>query len=113
MSKNLGQTDSKLSTKHSDTKKICIICATHQKFKKKKILKEHITTLHDERRDVIKSGKSTRYMSKDRIQNQGSKRVGCTMCEQTFTSQQNQEEHKELDHALKALFKGNICSKIF
>ena len=59
--KNLIQTKTKHSTKKLKHKKsTCKIFATPEKFKTNKTLKEHIRKLHDGRRDVIKSDKSTR-----------------------------------------------------
>ena len=92
---------------------MCKTCATPQKFKTKNILKEHVRRLHDGRRDVIKLGKSTRYLSKNKVQTEGSKRVGSTLCEDMFTCQQNLEEHKELEHGLNILFKCNMVPKMF
>ena len=66
-----------------------------------KILKEHVRKLYE-------SDKPTRYLSKDKVQTQESKRVSCTMCVEMFTSQQNLKEPKELDYGLNALFKCNV-----
>ena len=52
---------------------------------------------------VIELDKSTRYLYKDKVQTKDSKRVGCTMYEETIPCQQNLEEHKELDHELIAI----------
>ena len=41
----------------------------------------------------------------DKIKTQGSKRVGCTICEEVYTCRQNLEKHKELDYVLNALFR--------
>ena len=62
---------------------------------------------------MIKLGKSTRYLSKDKVETQGSKRAGCHIWCEIFTCQQNLEGHKELCHDLNAFFKCNICPKIF
>ena len=75
-------------------------------------MKEQIRKLHDGRRDVIKSGKSTRYLSNDKVKIQVYKSVACTMCEETITCQQNLQEHKELKNGLKALFNCNMCPNI-
>lgn len=57
-------------------------------------------------------GKSTRYLSNEEFQTQGFKRVGFNICEETFTCQENLEEHIEPDHELNAFLNCNMCSKM-
>ena len=91
------------------------ICVTSKKFETQKILKEHIRKRCGGKMDFIKSGESSRYLSKfkDKVQTQGFKRVGGTICEETFTCQQNLKENKNLEHGIIALFKCNVCPKMF
>ena len=62
-----------------------IYYATPQKINTKKMLKEYIKKFHGGNRDVINYVNSTIYISNYKVQTQGSKRVGCTMCEELFT----------------------------
>ena len=67
-------------------------------------MNEHIRKLHDRRRDVNKSDKSTRHLSKYKVQTQRSKIVDCTMCLEMFTCQQN----IDIEYRLNAIFKCNM-----
>ena len=64
-------------------------------------------------RDVIKYGQSKRYLSKGKVNSQCYEKAGCTISEKTFTCLQNLVELKELEHGLNALFKCNMCPKMF
>ena len=48
---------------------ICKVCPIPQKFKTKQILYKHMRKKHEDRRDLIKSGKFTRYLTENEIQN--------------------------------------------
>lgn len=52
---------------------ICKVCPIPQKFNSKQILKRHMTKMHLGRKDLIKSGKFTRYLTENEIRNQESK----------------------------------------
>ena len=94
MSKNLIQTKTKLTIKNSTTKNICKTCSTPEKFKTKNILKELVRRLHGGTRDVIKSGKSSRYLSTIKVQTEGSKIVDFNLYEGMFTCQKKLESRK-------------------
>ena len=61
----------------------------------------------------IKSGKSTRYLSKDKVQIKVPKQVICTICEERCTCHQNLKEDVELDNGQNALFKCSMNSNFF
>ena len=74
----------------------CQYCTKEFSSKRGKTLQEKL----DGRRDIIKIGKSTRYLSNDEVEIQASKRVVCHMCDEIFTCQQNLQKHKEIEHGL-------------
>ena len=92
---------------------ICKVCPIPHKFSTQKILKQDMLKKHEGTNDVVKAGKFTRCLSEQEVSDQELKQVGCDLCENLFTCQQNLDQHKESVYGINHFFKCNICPKTF
>ena len=76
-------------------------------------MREHIRKLHNGRRDVIKSGKFTRYLSQDEQQTQGKvpKDLVVTCVKRRSHFNRIQKNTRKPNHGLNAFFMCNMCTK--
>ena len=101
------------SPEQEQTEYICNTCPIPQKFKSRKTLKQHKTKMHEGRNYVVKFGKFTRYLTETEVINQQLKRVICDLCDETFSCQQNLDQHMKNMHAENHTHSCHVCSKVF